>query len=127
MHYFYATNTPLVTIITTGVLAIPHGIEPRFMTSKAIVLPLDDRVLLVLSVGNDPTFLALQASTLTISVKIAFGIYVFVGISTTPACTFLWQFAHSTTHFATSASTLLRLFLLDTSVDTLSSLSSLVW
>ena len=47
MHYFYATNTPLVTIITTGVLATPHGIEPRFMTSKAIVLPLDDRVLLV--------------------------------------------------------------------------------
>ena len=28
---------------------------------------------MVLSVGNDPTFLALQASTLTISVKIAFG------------------------------------------------------
>ena len=102
MHYFYATNTPLVTIITTGVLATPRGIEPRFMTSKAIVLPLDDRVLLVpvarlelarhrwhwflrpgclpfhhtgmvLSVGNDPTFLALQTSTLTISVKTAFG------------------------------------------------------
>ena len=47
MHYFYATNTPLVTIITTGILATPRGIEPRFMTSKAIVLPLDDRVLLV--------------------------------------------------------------------------------
>ena len=101
MHYFYATNTPLVTIITTGILATPRGIEPRFMTSKAIVLPLDDRVLLVpvarfelarfwhsvlsrarlpfhhtgmvLSVGNDPTFLVLQASTLTISVKTAFG------------------------------------------------------
>lgn len=47
VHYFYATNTPLVTIITTGILATPRGIEPRFMTSKAIVLPLDDRVLLV--------------------------------------------------------------------------------
>ena len=47
VHYFYATNTPLITIITTGILATPRGIEPRFMTSKAIVLPLDDRVLLV--------------------------------------------------------------------------------
>ena len=101
MHYFYATNTPLVTAITTGVLVEVPGLKPGLTASKAVVLPLHYISLvpvarlelarhywhwflrpgclpfhhtgMVLSVGNDPTFLALQASTLTISVKTAFG------------------------------------------------------
>ena len=76
------------------------GFKPKLAESKSTVLPLHYTSLvpvarfelarfwhsvlsrarlpfhhtgMVLSAGNDPTFLALQASTLTISVKIAFG------------------------------------------------------
>ena len=40
MHYFYATNTPLVTIITTGVLVEVPGLKPGLVKSKFTVLPL---------------------------------------------------------------------------------------
>ena len=101
MHYFYATNTPLVTIITTGVLVEALGFEPKTSRVKVYCATVTLRLIgacgktrtcmlflhqilslaclpfhhtgMVLSVGNDPTFLALQASTLTISVKTAFG------------------------------------------------------
>lgn len=40
MHYFYATNTPLVTIVITGVLVEILGFEPKLAESKSAVLPL---------------------------------------------------------------------------------------
>ena len=40
VHYFYATNTPLVTVITTGVLVEVPGLKPGLAKSKFAVLPL---------------------------------------------------------------------------------------
>ena len=65
MHYFYATNTPLVTIITTGVLVEALGFEPKTSRVKVYCATVTLRLIMEPDVRIERTTYCLQGSCST--------------------------------------------------------------
>ena len=67
MHYFYATNTPLVTIITTGVLVEALGFEPKTSRVKVYCATVTLRLIMEPRVRVELTFVAYKATVLPLN------------------------------------------------------------